>query len=126
MLKRKGLLVSVFTNATLVREEHVALFKKYPPRDIEVTVYGVTRETYERVTRKPGTFAKFMRGLELLESSDVRLRYKAVAIQSNLDEQGAIAEFCRARTKDFIVSIRNSICVSTPIRCATRKSARSD
>lgn len=101
MLKRKGLLVSVFTNATLVREGHVALFKQYPPRDIEVTVYGVTRETYERVTRKPGTFAKFMRGLELLESSDVRLRFKAVAIQSNLDEQAAIAEFCRARTKDY-------------------------
>ena len=100
-LKRKGLLVSVFTNATLVRDEHVALFKKYPPRDIEVTVYGITRETYERVTRKPGTFAKFMRGLNLLLNSGVRLRFKAVALQSNLEEQAAIAEFCRARTKDY-------------------------
>ncbi|MEI7451127.1 MAG: radical SAM protein, partial [Desulfomonile sp.] len=36
-LKRKGLLVSVFTNATLLQEDHIALFKKYPPRDIEVT-----------------------------------------------------------------------------------------
>jgi hypothetical protein len=38
------LLVSIFTNATLVRESHVRLFKAYPPRDIEVTVYGVTAE----------------------------------------------------------------------------------
>src|SRR5208282_4918618 len=101
MLKRKGLLISVFTNATLVNEEHIALFKKYPPRDIEVTVYGVTRDIYETVTRKPGTFDKFMRGLNLLMASGVHVRLKAMAIQSNLAEQSAIAEFCRSRTKDF-------------------------
>ncbi|MGD0507875.1 MAG: radical SAM protein [Terriglobales bacterium] len=101
MLKRKGLLVSVFTNATLVREEHVALFQKYPPRDIEVTVYGATRETYEAVTRKTGTFDRFMRGLDLLTNGKIRVRLKAMAIQSNLPEQAAIAEFCRARTKDY-------------------------
>lgn len=100
-LKRKGLLVSVFTNATLVNEQHVALFKKYPPRDIEVTVYGVTAETYEAVTRKPGTFDAFMRGLNRLFNSGVRVRLKAMAIQSNLHEQAAIAAFCRARTKDY-------------------------
>jgi radical SAM protein with 4Fe4S-binding SPASM domain len=99
-LKRKGMLVSVFTNATLVDEEHVALFKNYPPRDIEVTVYGVTRETYEAVTRKPGSFDKFMHGLNLLLDSVVRVRLKAMAIRSNLHEQAAIAEFCLARTKD--------------------------
>lgn len=101
MLRRKGLLVSVFTNATLINEEHIALFKKHPPRDIEITVYGVTRETYERITRRPGTFDKFMRGMNLLMESGVRIRLKAMAIQSNLHEQDAIADFCRAYTKDF-------------------------
>jgi len=100
-LKRKGLLVSVSTNATLVNEAHVALFNKYPPRDIEVTVYGVRRETYERITRKPGTFDKFRRGLNLLMESGGRVRLKAMAMQSNLAEQAAIAAFCRARTKDY-------------------------
>jgi MoaA/NifB/PqqE/SkfB family radical SAM enzyme len=38
-LKRMGLFVSVFTNACLVTPEHVELFRKYPPRDIEVTMY---------------------------------------------------------------------------------------
>jgi radical SAM protein with 4Fe4S-binding SPASM domain len=101
LLKRKGLLVSVFTNATLVSETHVALFRELPPRDIEVTVYGVTRETYERISRKTGTFDRFMDGLSLLMKSGVRVRLKAMAIQSNLHEQEAIAAFCRARTKDF-------------------------
>ena len=100
-LKRKGLLVSVFTNATLVAEEHARLFRKYPPRDIEVTVYGVTRETYERVTRRAGSFDRFMRGLNTLFDTGVHVRLKAMALQSNLHEFDAIAEFCRARTKDY-------------------------
>jgi radical SAM protein with 4Fe4S-binding SPASM domain len=101
MLKRKGLLVSVFTNATLVSEAHVALFKKYPPRDIEVSVYGITRDTYERVSRTAGSFDKFMRGLNLLMDTGVSIRLKAIAIQSNFAEQAAIAAFCRAHTKDY-------------------------
>jgi len=38
ILKRKGLLLSVFTNASLVTKEHVKLFREYPPRDLEVSV----------------------------------------------------------------------------------------
>jgi radical SAM protein with 4Fe4S-binding SPASM domain len=101
MLKRKGLLVSVFTNATTIRAEHITLFKKFPPRDIEVTVYGASRETYERVTRRPGSYAAFVRGLDTLIEAGIRVRLKAMAMRSNLEEMEAIAAFARARTKDF-------------------------
>jgi radical SAM protein with 4Fe4S-binding SPASM domain len=101
LLKRKGLLVSVFTNATMVRQEHVDLFKKYPPRDIEVSVYGATKETYEKVTRRPGSFDAFQRGLGLLAGSGVRVRLKAMALRSNHHELAAISVFCRAHTKDY-------------------------
>jgi MoaA/NifB/PqqE/SkfB family radical SAM enzyme len=101
MFKRKGLLVSVFTNATLVTAAHIALFKKYPPRDIEVTVYGVARETYELISRTPGSFDKFMHGLHLLIEADLPVRLKTMAIQSNLSEQAAIAGFCHPRTKEI-------------------------
>ncbi|MGE5308476.1 MAG: radical SAM protein [Deltaproteobacteria bacterium] len=100
-LKRAGLLVSVFTNASLVTREHVELFRKYPPRDIEVTVYGVTRATYERVSGVPGSFAAFMRGLSLLLDNGIRTRLKAVVTRSNVKELPAIARFCRERTVDY-------------------------
>jgi radical SAM protein with 4Fe4S-binding SPASM domain len=101
LLKKKGLLVSVFTNATLVRDEHVALFKRYPPRDIEITVYGATKETYERITGRPESFDAFTAGLNRLLECGVKVRLKAMALRSNLHELQAIADFCRARTKDF-------------------------
>jgi len=100
-LKKKGLLVSVFTNASLMTEEHVRLFQKYPPRDIEVTAYGVTQETYERVTRRVGSYAAFMRGLALMLEGGIKVRLKAMALRSNLHEMPEIARFCRERTKDY-------------------------
>ena len=100
-LKKRGLLTSVFTNATLLTEGHVRLFKKYPPRDIEVSVYGVSKESYERVTRRSGSFAAFRRGLDLLLGGGLAVRLKAMALRSNLHEQPEIARFCRARTKDY-------------------------
>jgi radical SAM protein with 4Fe4S-binding SPASM domain len=100
-LKRQGLLVSVFTNACLVTAEHVDLFRRYPPRDIEVSVYGATRETYERVTRRPGSFDAFTRGLDLLLESGVKVRLKAMALRANVHELPAMSAFCRARTKDY-------------------------
>ncbi len=101
LLKRKGLLVSLFTNAIPVTESTVRLLTRYPARDIEVTVYGVTKETYERVTRRPGSFDAFMRGLNLLLDSGIKVRLKAMAMRSNAHEMAAIAAFCRALTKDY-------------------------
>jgi radical SAM protein with 4Fe4S-binding SPASM domain len=99
--KERGLLVSVFTNATLISPEIVQLFQKYPPRDIEVTVYGVTERTYEKVTGQKGSFSAFQRGLNLLRQAGIRVRLKAMALRSNFQEMGEIARFCQERTKDF-------------------------
>ena len=52
MFKKKGFLITLFTNGTLLTEEAVAFFKKYPPYKVEVSVYGVTEETYVAVTGK--------------------------------------------------------------------------
>ncbi|HAH20430.1 MAG TPA: hypothetical protein DCL49_05940 [Candidatus Omnitrophica bacterium] len=100
-LKKKGLLITVFTNATLVNKEHIRFFKKYPPRDIEVSVYGVTSKVYESVTRGKGSFSAFMRGLNLLLKSGIKVRFKAMALRSNVDELPRIADFCRDKTKDY-------------------------
>jgi radical SAM protein with 4Fe4S-binding SPASM domain len=66
-----------------------------------VSVYGATRETYERVTRRPGSWDAFVRGLDLLLGTGVPVRLKAMALRSNVHELAAISAFCRERTKDY-------------------------
>lgn len=98
MLKKKGLLVSVFTNACLITESQVELFKAYRPRDLEVTVYGLSEETYERVSGVKGSYRRFRRGLELLLANGIAVSLKAIAIRSNVHELDQIAAFCAAHS----------------------------
>jgi radical SAM protein with 4Fe4S-binding SPASM domain len=100
-LRKMGLLLSVFTNASLVTPGIARLFKAHPPRVIEVTVYGATEETYERVTRRKGSYAAFRRGLGRLLGSGARIRLKAMALRSNLHEMDKIAQFGRSLTVDY-------------------------
>lgn len=97
-LKRLGLLVYIYTNGTLITSEHAKLFHDYPPRDLYVTAYGATQETYERVTRRPGSYAAFRHGLSLLEDAGVPVCFKAIALRSNWQELSEIVSFCHART----------------------------
>lgn len=100
-LKKRGLLVTVFTNATLITEQHIKLFKDFPPRNIEVTVYGIKKETYEGITGKPGSFSSFCRGLNLLRKGGINVRLKTMALRSNLNELNGIFNFCQKRTSDY-------------------------
>ncbi len=99
-LKRKGLLVTVFTNATLISEKHIKLFKKYPPRDLEISVYGITAATYAAVTRKPHLFDSFRNGLDLLLKNAIPVNLKNVTIKANVKEFHDIAAFCANHSKE--------------------------
>jgi radical SAM protein with 4Fe4S-binding SPASM domain len=53
------------------------------------------------VTRTPGSFDAFMRGLNLLIDNGVQVRFKAMVLRSNFHELPVIARFCREKTKDY-------------------------
>ena len=54
--KRNGLLVTLFTNGTMITPRIAEVLAEYPPFAVEVSVYGATRETYRSVTRVAGAY----------------------------------------------------------------------
>ncbi len=93
----KGLVMSVYTNATLITERIVDLWVNHPPRVIEITQYGFTPETYDRVVDAgDGQYARFRRGLERLLAAGVRVSLKAIAMKANKDELLPIRDFAKA------------------------------
>jgi radical SAM protein with 4Fe4S-binding SPASM domain len=65
--RRLGMQVILFTNARLVNEEIAGLLARVPPRRaMEVSVYGMTPESYDRTAGHRGAFAEFRHGIELL------------------------------------------------------------
>src|SRR5437667_7741880 len=77
--KRSGFLVTLFTNGILIDERMADRLADLPPFAIEITLYGRTRETYERLTRIPGSFDRCMRGVDLLLERNLPLKLKSVA-----------------------------------------------
>ena len=60
-----------------------------------ITVYGVTEETYNQVTRRPGTFPAFRRGLDLLLDNGIKVRLKAMAMRDLYDLLEKVIDRCR-------------------------------
>ncbi len=84
--KTKGLLITLFTNGTLVTKSIVDLFKEYPPQDVEISLYGATAETYDRITGIKGSFTKCQQGIKMLLDHGIRLKLKTVLMTLNRHE----------------------------------------
>lgn len=89
--KKRGMLVTVFTNGTLITEEIADLFAAYKPVSVELTLYGFTRETYERVTGSSNTFDHARRGIQMLVDRDIKLVLKTFVLTINRHEHDQIA-----------------------------------
>ena len=90
---QKGLLVTVFTNGTEVTERIADLFAAERPLAIEVSLYGMTKDTYERVTRVPGSFEKCLAGIRRLHERGLPLKLKTMALTWNAHEVAAMRAF---------------------------------
>jgi MoaA/NifB/PqqE/SkfB family radical SAM enzyme len=94
--RRLGLRVLLFTNARRVTPELVDLLQRVPPLvKAEVTVYGMRRESYEAVSRVPGSFDEAWRGVGLLLDGGVPFVAKSALLPPNRDEMDEFEAWCR-------------------------------
>jgi radical SAM protein with 4Fe4S-binding SPASM domain len=91
--KRKGFLITLFTNGTLITERIADYLVAWRPFAIEITLYGRTKETYERLTGIPGSYEKCLRGIHLLLERNLPLALKSVAVTVNVHEVHAMQAF---------------------------------
>jgi len=92
----RGMVVTVFCNGTLVTDRLAELFRELPPRKVEVTLYGATEETFEQITRVPGSYASAWRGIHRLHDRGVRIALKTMLMTLNRHELQAMAGQARA------------------------------
>jgi radical SAM protein with 4Fe4S-binding SPASM domain len=91
--KKKGFLITLFTNGTIINEQIANYLKEWPPFAIEITLYGRTRETYEALTAVPGSYDRCLRGIRLLKERGLPLKLKTVATSINKHEVMAMRRF---------------------------------
>lgn len=89
--RRLGMQVILFTNGRLITPELASLLARIPPGHVvEVSVYGMRPESYDRTVGKKGAFAEFRRGVALLEKHQIPFIVKAPLLPFLKDD---LAEF---------------------------------
>ncbi|NOZ22370.1 MAG: radical SAM protein [Planctomycetes bacterium] len=106
-----GLLVTVFTNGTLITDETLDIFESLRPRGVEITLYGATETTYEKITRIPGSYRCCMEGIEKILDRGIRLALKTVLTTLNRHELTDMEDMARECGASFRFDAGISACL---------------
>jgi radical SAM protein with 4Fe4S-binding SPASM domain len=92
---KKGFLITLFTNGTTITPQIGDLLAEWPPRRIEITLYGRREKTYEQVTGVRGSYGQCMRGIELLRQRGLKLGLKSLITRTNVHELPAMRLYAK-------------------------------
>jgi radical SAM protein with 4Fe4S-binding SPASM domain len=84
--KSKGFIVSIFSNGQSLKGKILDYLVKSPPFSIEITLNGITKPTYESVTRIPGSFAIAMENIRRAKEKGLAIILKTNCLKQNRKE----------------------------------------
>jgi radical SAM protein with 4Fe4S-binding SPASM domain len=113
--KKRGFLITLFTNGTLITPKIADYLAEWRPFSIEITMYGATRQTYEALTQIPGSYDKCIRGIHLLLERNLPLKLKTVPTTVNQHE---VYEMKRMAEEDFHVEFKFDSLLNPRIDCS--------
>jgi len=99
--KKKGFIITLFTNGTLLTPQIADYLAEWPPFNVEITLYGISKKTYERVTGVPDTFKRCIRGIDLLLERRIPLKLKTMVMTLNRHELWQIKEYAERLGVEF-------------------------
>jgi radical SAM protein with 4Fe4S-binding SPASM domain len=91
--KRRGLMVYLNTNGYLIGERWADFLAEWPPENVSISLYGLSDERYQAVTRIPNAFRRVSRAIDLLVARGVRTELKCPAMTLTVDELPAMKAF---------------------------------
>ena len=93
-LARMGFRLSLMTNAGAFTDAQRALFTRYPPYGVGVTLYGGSNETYRAVTGDPNGLDKAVRNIRFLQSIGVPVKLNFTMIRQNALDYPKVGQLC--------------------------------
>ncbi len=94
---KMGVLVSVNTNASCLTDEILDAFRMHPPAAVNVTLYGASPETYDRLCGVKGGFEAAVRGIDAMRAAGVRVYLNTTFTTCNAMDMEALVAFAQER-----------------------------
>lgn len=94
-MQKMGILVSVNTNGTLIDEDTIEWLKEAPPSRLNITLYGASDETYERLCMNPKGHTQVVNAIHLLKEAGISVKINCSITPYNVDDLEDIVKFCK-------------------------------
>lgn len=93
--KKKGFLISIYTNGSLLHKEILNYLDKYPPHYMEITLNSITEPNFDKITRTKGNFKKVLWVIEECVKRNLPLVIKSNVLRENKNELINIKNFAQ-------------------------------
>lgn len=94
-LSQMGFRICVMSNAGAYSDEIRDVFRRYPPSNVGVTLYGGSNETYAAVTGDPKGLDKVAENIRFFRSIRVPVGLNFTVIRQNVSDHPKVAKLCR-------------------------------
>lgn len=94
-LHQMGFIISMNSNATLIDENVIEWLKETPPVRINVTLYGASDSTYERLCRNPKGFTQVTKAIRLLKEAGIMVKLNCSVTPYNAEDLEEMFAFAR-------------------------------
>lgn len=83
-----GMMISILSNGSKLHDPKILnLLTELRPHDITISVYGATEDSYDSLTRRPGSYRKFRKGVKAAIDAGLSLKFSLIVTKHNADEQ---------------------------------------
>ena len=94
-LHKMGFVISINTNGTMIDEETIEWLKETPPSRFNITLYGASNETYERLCGNPNGFTQTVKAIRLLKEAGFLVKINCSVTLDNVEELEDIFSFAK-------------------------------
>ncbi|MEE8142984.1 MAG: radical SAM protein [Planctomycetota bacterium] len=93
--REKRFALRIFTNGLLIDDKAADQLRDIQPLSTEVSLYGMSDETYAAVTGRPGRYARVIQAIRRLRERDLSVIIKTPVIQQNYHDLDAMHAFAK-------------------------------
>ena len=90
-----GMLVAINTNGSLIDEGALEKLKQRPPRRVNITLYGGSDGTYERLCGVKGVFGRVDRAIRSLKAAGIPVKLNCSLTPQNASDLEAIVNYAK-------------------------------
>lgn len=112
-LAEMGIMLTLNTNGTLIDERIVRCLERNPPEKVNVTLYGASGDTYQRVCGKASGYETAVHGIRLLKEARIPVCINTTFTRHNASDMEDIVSFA----KQHGIPIRMTSYLFPPLRC---------